>query len=86
MDKEIIMKKPQAKIYQLNRARPNWRHQAFGICCRADWTNAHVFEFSSKVGGIIAYNTEHALSKHLQVEQDMQESSNNTGQEVGLFE
>lgn len=80
------MKKKTVEIFQINRARPNWRHQASGIQCRADWTNAHVFQFSEAVGGIIAYNTEHARIKHDELVNEINAKEQELEQAQDLFE
>ena len=80
------MKKKKVEIFQLDRARPNWRHQAFGIQRRADWTNARVFQFSEAVGGIIAYNTEHARMKHDELVDEMNAKEQELEQSADLFE
>jgi hypothetical protein len=50
---------------QVDWARPNWRHAASGIRCRADWKNAHVYD--TKVGWIIAYSQAHANDRAAEV-------------------
>jgi hypothetical protein len=52
------MKTNRAKPVKVNTVEPNWHHAASGICCRADWAGAMVYD--TPAGWIIAYSQQHA--------------------------
>ena len=71
-------------IEQVNYAQPNWKHNASGISCRADWKGAKVYVFRrSHIGPtkIIAYNLEDALFtlESLEADSDRQWERENEG-------